>query len=133
VATLIDSSVLIAAERGDLDIDRISTRYAEEDVAISAITATELLHGVHRARTASQRHRRQAFVEGLLAQLPVVAFDLTVARVHASLWADLAGRGVAIGERDLMIGATAIAKNYSVTTRDQRSFPRIPGLKVLRL
>ena len=122
--------MLIAAERGDLAPDALSTRYAEEDVAISAVTASELLHGVHRARTASQRHRRQAFVEGLLAQLPVIAFDLTVARVHASLWADLAKRGVAVGERDLMIGATAIARNYTVATRDGRGFSKIPGLKV---
>jgi len=130
MATLIDSSVLIAAERGDLPLDALSARYAEEDVAISAVTASELLHGVHRARTASQRHRRQAFIEGLLAQLPVIAYDLTVARVHASLWADLAKRGVAVGERDLMIGATAIAGNYTVATRDERSFSKIPGLSV---
>ncbi len=130
MATLIDSSVLIAAERGDLALDVLSTRYADEDVAISAVTASELLHGVHRARTAAQRHRRQAFVEGLLAQLPVIAFDLSVARVHASIWADLAKRGVAVGERDLMIGATAIAKNYTVATRDERSFSKIPGLSV---
>jgi predicted nucleic acid-binding protein len=130
MATLIDSSVLIAAERGDLALDAFSARYAEEDVAISAVTASELLHGVHRARTGSQRHRRQAFIEGLLAQLPVIAFDLTVARVHASLWAELAKRGVAVGERDLMIGATAIARNYTVATRDERSFSKIPGLSV---
>jgi tRNA(fMet)-specific endonuclease VapC len=133
MATLIDSSVLIAAERGHLNFDDISARYREEDMAIAAVTASELLHGVHRARTAFQRHRRQAFVEGLLAQLPVIAFDLTVARIHASLWAGLAKRGVAVGERDLMIGATAIAKDYALVTRDERSFPKIPGLKVQRL
>jgi predicted nucleic acid-binding protein len=133
MATLIDSSVLIAAERGQLDFGDLSAHYAEEDVAISAITASELLHGVPRARTAAQRHRRQAFVEGLVAQLPVIAFDLTVARVHASLWADLAKRGVAVGERDLMIAATAIAKDYAIATRDGRSFAKIPGLKVRRL
>ena len=130
MATLIDSSVLIAAERGQLDFDAIA---AEEDVAISAVTASELLHGVHRARTPAQRHRRQAFVEGLMAQLPVIAFDLIVARVHASLWADLAKRGIAVGERDLMIGATAIAKGYAIATRDEPSFPKVPGPKVSRL
>jgi tRNA(fMet)-specific endonuclease VapC len=133
MAALIDSSVLIAAERGHLEIDVIAARFAEEDVALSAVTASELLHGLYRARTAAQRHRRQAFVEGLLAQLPVIPFDLTVARVHASLWADLSARGVAIGERDLMIGATAISKGYSIATRDERSFSKIPGLKVQRL
>jgi predicted nucleic acid-binding protein len=130
MATLIDSSVLIAAERGDLALDAFSAHYGDEDVAISAVTASELLHGVHRAKTPAQRHRRQAFVEGLLAQLPVIAFDLTVARVHASLWADLAKRGGAVGERDLMIGATAIARNCTLAIRDERSFSKIPGLSV---
>ena len=130
MAALIDSSVLIAVERGDLSAEVISTRYAETDVAMSAVTASELLHGVHRAGTPGQRHRRQAFVEGLLAQFPVVGFDLTVARVHASLWAGLARRGVSVGERDLMIGATAIAKDYTLVTRDERSFSKIPGLSV---
>jgi len=51
---LIDSSVLIAAERGQLNLDDIA---AEEDVAISAVTASELLHGVHPAQTPVQRHR----------------------------------------------------------------------------
>jgi predicted nucleic acid-binding protein len=130
MATLIDSSVLIAAERGELALDAFTARYAEEDVAISAITASELLHGIYRAETAGQRHRRQAFVEGLLAQLPVIPFDLTVARVHASLWADLARRGITVGERDLIIGATAIAGNYVMASRGGRSFSKIPGLKV---
>ncbi|HUO04026.1 MAG TPA: PIN domain-containing protein [Candidatus Binataceae bacterium] len=133
MATLIDSSVLIAAERGQIDLDRLSARFAGEDIAISAVTAAELLHGVHRARSSAQRNRRRAFVEGLLAELPVLAFDLTVARVHAALWADLARRGIAAGERDLMIGATAIARNYAVATRDDRSFPRMPDLNVVRI
>jgi tRNA(fMet)-specific endonuclease VapC len=70
MATLIDSSVLIAADRGQLNFDEIATRYPEEDVAMSAVTASELYTG-HRARTATQRHRHQAFVDGLIAQLPV--------------------------------------------------------------
>lgn len=133
MAALIDSSLLIAAERGQLDLTELTNRYAEEELAISVITASELLHGVHRATTVTLRSRRQAFVEPILARMPVVEFDLTVARVHASLWANLARRGTTVGERDLMIAATAIAKGYSVATRDQRSFPKIPGLKVDRL
>lgn len=130
MAALIDLSVLIAVERGSLGLEEFSARYAGEEVAISAVTASELLHGVHRAQTVAQRNRRQTFVEGLLAQIPVIAFDLSVARVHASLWAELAGRGVAVGERDLLIAATAIAKDYTVATRDERSFSKIPGLTV---
>lgn len=133
MAALIDSSVLIAVERGDLHLEAFEAACAEQEVAISAVTASEFLHGVHRARTSPPRHGRQAFVEGLFAQLPVIPFDLRVARVHASLWADLAENGVTVGERDLMVGATAIAWNYAVVTRDMRSFPKIPELRVQKL
>lgn len=133
MATLIDSSVLIAAERGDVDLERWAKQraHASEIAAISAVTASELLHGVHRARTAMQRQRRQAYVEGLLSQLPTLPFDLNSARIHAAVWADLAEAGVVVGERDLMIAATALAFDHSVTTRDHRSFSRIPGLRVV--
>jgi predicted nucleic acid-binding protein len=62
----------------------------------------------------------------------VVAFDLVAARVHARLWAELARAGVAVGERDLLIAATAMAHSFAVATRHQRSFPKIPGLTVVR-
>jgi tRNA(fMet)-specific endonuclease VapC len=68
---LIDSSVLIAWERDRLDLQPQLEEYTEEDFAISAITASELLHGVHRAAN-PQRRRREAFVEGLLARLPIL-------------------------------------------------------------
>ncbi|MGH9466394.1 MAG: PIN domain-containing protein [Terriglobales bacterium] len=128
MAALIDASVLVAIERGALSPDTLASRYSDQDVALSAVTASELLHGVERTAGA-QRQRRQAFVENLLARVPVVAFDLVAARVHASLWAALAQAGVSIGERDLLIAATAMAHGGWVVTRDRRSFPHIPGLR----
>ena len=129
---LIDSSVLIAWERDRLDLQSQLAEYAEEDFAISAITAAELLHGVHRAANPAQRRRREAFVEGLLARLPVISFDAVAARIHARLSAELAANGTAVGPHDLIIAATALTKGYIVTTRDERSFPRIPGLSYQR-
>jgi predicted nucleic acid-binding protein len=133
VGTLIDSSVLIGAERRALDLDAAMPAHADEPVGIAAITASELLHGVHRAVTLVQRHRRETFVENLLAVLPVFPFDLMTARIHASLWASLAAKGASVGAHDLLIGATAIAAGYRVATRDRRSFGRIPGLRVVVL
>ena len=129
---LIDSSVLIAWERDRLDLHAQLVEYAEEDFAISAITASELLHGVHRASNSAQRRRREAFVEGLLARIPIISFDAVAARIHARLSAELAAQGTAVGPHDLIIAATALTKGYIVTTRDERSFPRIPGLSYQR-
>ena len=132
MATLIDSSVLIAIERQRLGLDTVLAEHGEEAAAIAAITASELLHGVHRAKTTKQRVHREAFVEQVLTNVAVVPFDLVVARVHARLWADLAAKGVSVGTHDLLIAATALATGSTVATRDDRSFPRIPGLSFAR-
>jgi tRNA(fMet)-specific endonuclease VapC len=132
MATLIDASVLIEAGRGRLDLADLLSAAADEPAAIAAITASELLHGVHRAVPPRFRTRREAFVEHLLSRLPVIPFDILAARVHARIWADLSARGVVLGPHDLLIGATAIAIGASVITRDLRSFPKIPHLNVTR-
>jgi predicted nucleic acid-binding protein len=128
---LIDSSVLVAAGRGDVDLDAVLARHRDEPVAMAAITASELLHGVHRLKGA-RRARTEAVVERLLSRLPAIPFDLSVARVHATLSAELRTRGTPVGAHDLQIAATAVLLDYQVATRDLRSFPRIRGLRVLR-
>jgi tRNA(fMet)-specific endonuclease VapC len=133
VGTLIDSSVLISLGRGPLDVHRAVAGHGDEQVAIAAITASELLHGVRRAATTSQRQRRETFVERMLSVLPILPFDGVTARIHASLWANLASKGKTVGAHDLLIAATAIAAGYRVLTRDRRSFGKIPGLEVLVL
>lgn len=129
---LIDSSVLVAAERGLLDLDPLLRDHDADEVGIAAITASELLHGVHRLSGAVRRLRTQALVEEVLARVTVVPFDLDVARVHAMLSAELRAKGAAIGAHDLLIAATAVHLDAAVATRDLRSFPKIRGLEVLR-
>jgi tRNA(fMet)-specific endonuclease VapC len=102
----------------------------DEERAISVITVSELLHGVHRA-TRAQRARRSAFVEHLLAGFEPVPITETVARVHAEVWADLSRRGQRIGAHDLWIAATALAHGLGVATRDRADFGRVRGLRVL--
>jgi len=130
VGVLIDTSLLVAAERGHT---ALALAGGSEEVALAAITASELLHGVYRADSTARRVRRQAFVEGLLAAVEVVPFDLPVARVHAELQADLGRRGIRVGSHDLLIAATALARGDIVATLDRRSFSRIPDLEVLVL
>ena len=127
---MIDSSVLIAAERGLVDLAAM-TAAAEDEVAIASITASELLHGVHRLKGAG-RARAERFVERVLAVLPIVPFDLPIARVHAALSAELGARGTPVGAHDLIIAATAVWLEYEVATRDLRSFSRIRGVTVRR-
>jgi tRNA(fMet)-specific endonuclease VapC len=102
-----------------------------EPVAISSITASELLHGCDRARDAATRVRRSAFVDALLEAIPVVPFGLIEARRHAEIWADLAKRGKMIGAHDLIIAATALARGEGVATLNKLEFRHVAGLRVV--
>jgi predicted nucleic acid-binding protein len=131
MAALIDSSVLIAGERGQLELEEFLKEHGETELALAAVSASELLHGIHRLRASAREIRAEAWVEAILASLPVLPFDIACARAHARLGAELARKGVTVGGHDLMIGATALAHGCSVLTRDRRSFPKVPELDVI--
>jgi tRNA(fMet)-specific endonuclease VapC len=132
LGSLIDSSVFIAAERGDLSVRAGLTLLdpTAGDFFISVVTVFELLHGVHRA-TVAKRAAREAYVENALQTFPILVFDEAAARVFASTDAALSAAGNKLAVEDLMIAATALAHGHDVVTRDMRSFPRVPGLRVV--
>jgi len=101
----------------------------EDDVAIAAITAAELLVGVQLA-DARRRPRRVAFVEDLLSAIPVEAYDLAVAREHALLLAHSRRTGRARGAHDLIIAATAVERARIVVTTDPEGFEGLPGVEL---
>jgi tRNA(fMet)-specific endonuclease VapC len=128
VALLIDTSVLVGLERAGATAPLVELE--DESTFISAISASELLHGVERATDEARRARRQAFVERVLDSLPVLPFDLDAARVHARIWASLLRRGAAIGAHDLIIAATALSRDLVVLTHNTREFSRVEGLSL---
>lgn len=128
MAQLIDTSVFIALERRNLPVDILLVAVRDEPVALAAITASELLVGVHRANTPARRIRREAFVDELIETIPIIPFDLKAARVHARLAAQLLKKKGLIGSHDLIIAATAMANDMGVLTDNVRDFSRIPGL-----
>lgn len=127
---IVDTNVLIAFERRGEPVD-VSVWEPTEDVFISVITVSELLTGVHRADTEARKTRRSAFVEAIIGGITALEFTTEVARIHAELWADLAGRGLPIGAHDLIIAATAVAYDLSLLTDNSDEFMRIPGLNVV--
>jgi len=127
---LIDASILIEHERGRIEVEAYLTGREEEEFFLSVITASELLHGVHRARAAAVRTRRSAWVEAVLQRFPLLTVDLATARVHAQLWAELATQGRQIGPHDLWLAAQCVAHGLVMVTANLREFERVPGLAV---
>ena len=127
---LIDSSVLINVERAGSTVSESIKGREEEEVFLSVVSASELLHGVYRAADAKTKAKRLAFVEAALAAIPVLTIDLATARSHARLWADLAQRGKMIGIHDSWLAATCLAHGLQLATRNIREFKNVPGLDV---
>jgi tRNA(fMet)-specific endonuclease VapC len=125
---LIDASILIEHERGRLELEAHLDGREDEEFFLSVITASELLHGVHRASEPSVRARRSAWVEAVVERFPLLPLDLSAARAHAQVWAQLAGEGRMIGPHDLWLAASCLAHGLTLATSNVREFERVPGL-----
>jgi tRNA(fMet)-specific endonuclease VapC len=99
-------------------------------VAISAITLAELEVGVVLASGRSRRDRG-AFVMDVVATVPVLAYDIDVARAHASLLVAVRRQGRARGAHDLIIAATARATSRTILTADEMAFDALPNVAVM--
>jgi tRNA(fMet)-specific endonuclease VapC len=130
MGVLIDTNMPIAWENGRLDLAAQTAGRAEEDVFVSVVTVSELLHGIHRAINPPIVQRRTEFVERLIARFPALDIDLATARVHAQLWADLEAAGTPIGAHDTWIAATSLHPGLTLVTDNLREFHRVPGLTV---
>jgi tRNA(fMet)-specific endonuclease VapC len=123
---ILDTGVLIAVERGRLDVDAV---LGADDAAIAAITAMELLVGVQRADDA-HRQARTVHVEALLSSLPVEVYSLGVARVHARLAVEAMSKGMPRSAYDMMIASTAAAANRVLLTTDASAgFDQLTGVR----
>jgi tRNA(fMet)-specific endonuclease VapC len=124
---ILDSTVLIGAERSARTLDKLIRD--DDDIAIAAITAAELLVGVELADD-DHRGSRGAFVRSILDTIPIEIYDLTVARSHASLLAHTRRTGTVRGAHDLVIAATAAARDRTIVSADAAAFADLPGVAV---
>jgi len=132
---ILDSSVIIAAERKRQTIEEFLTsigqRFGEIEIAISAVTLAELVHGVARANTPEIRTARRAFINELKKHVPVHPVTDSTAEIAGQISGEQAAKGITLPADDLLIGASAIEQGYGVVTLNARHFGKIPGLHVL--
>jgi len=113
VAVLLDTSVLIAAEKGP-----------EEDAAISVVSLTELHFGVLVARDDEARALRVRRLGAIEEHFDALAFDAAAARECGRLYALVSQRGGAPRRRalDLAIAATANVHGVPLMTYNIKDF-----------
>jgi tRNA(fMet)-specific endonuclease VapC len=118
---------LVDAERGgDSLIEAVDDG---DDVAVAAITVAELKVGVQLAK-GRRSEKRERFVAAVLEAVSIEPYDVNVADAHAVLLAHVRRTGTPRGAHDLIIAATAQARERQVVSFDQRGFAGLPGVSI---
>jgi|SRR5208282_3777585 len=134
---ILDSSVVIAAERrGETVAQLLRWVFAatgDQEIALSSVGLTELVHGIYRAQGHDARARREAFIRDLLDAVEVLPYTKETALLAGKLDGEQQSRGVVVPFSDLLIGATALLNQFSLVTVNARHFRLMPGLAVIEL
>jgi tRNA(fMet)-specific endonuclease VapC len=124
---LLDTSTCVFALRGHAGTAGRLSAVPRADIAVSVMTVAELQVGVRKSRvTEVLRIELDAF----LAPIRILPFDAPAADHYVEARCALEAAGRPIGERDLIIAATALAHDLTVVTNNTREFRRVPGLRV---
>jgi tRNA(fMet)-specific endonuclease VapC len=125
---LLDTTFLIDVDRATGAFDALIGD--DDDVAIAAVTVAELQVGVE-LTTGKRQANRRAFVEDVIAHIPVMNYDLAVAEAHARLLAAVRRQGIPRGAHDLIIAATAVTTGRTLVSADARGVAGLPGVDIL--
>jgi tRNA(fMet)-specific endonuclease VapC len=124
---ILDTTVLVDAERGDTSLEDVIDD--SDDVAVAAITVAELKVSV-RLATGGRHAKREQFVGVVLEAVSIEPYDLDVAEAHAALLAHVRQTGTPRGAHDLIIAATARARGRQVVTSDESGFSDLPKVSL---
>ena len=96
-------------------------------LAISAITLSELLHGVEKSQHVSKNLKA---VEDFCSRLDVLEYDQKAAAHYGEIRAQLERLGTRIGVNDIHIAAHARSLGVSLVTNNMKDFERVDGLRL---
>ncbi len=134
---LLDSSVLACAHGRPRPLtelfETVLEKFGERDLMVSAVTVLELELAFWRAGAPGIAVRRRAYLDQLLASVPVQPFTAEIADLAAHLSAKANERGDAIPLSGLQIGATALYFKFDVAASTGGRFAALPELKVMEI
>lgn len=124
---LLDTNTCVYAIKRDSRVLRSLQEHSPDDFGVSAITVAELWFG---AAKSSRPQQTRSSVDAFLKPFDVLPFAGEAAEEYAEIRLQLERAGRPIGERDLLIAATAKSRGLTVVTHNVREFARVSGLNV---
>lgn len=124
---LLDTNTCVYAIKREPQVLSRLQQHSPDDFGISAITVAELWFG---AAKSSRPQQTFSSVNDFLKPFEILPFATEAAEKYAETRLLLEKAGQPIGERDLLIAATAKSRRLTVVTHNVGEFSRVSGLKV---
>ena len=98
------------------------------EIFVSVISWAEVVYGFKKIKAINKTKLFQNFLDNY--QIKVIPIDQEVAEKYLDVKIDLESRRLPLDDFDLLIAATALAKNLFLATRNIKHFERIEGLNL---
>jgi predicted nucleic acid-binding protein len=122
---ILDTSVLIAYERGTIDRAALDN----DELAIAAVSVAEYRIGIELADTPARAADRARALAAIMSAVDVLDYTEATAACHARLIAHTRRTGTRRGAHDLIIAAHAQQTDRTVLTFDANArFADLPGV-----
>ena len=123
---ILDTDISSYLIRGDHEA--VTRKFSElyDSCVISSITAAELQYGAKKRNNKQLTQKVKAFCD----LVEIVPWDEDAAKAYAKLRVELETSGTPIGNMDMLIAASALARKAVLVTNNTEHFSRIKDLKL---
>ena len=123
---ILDTDISSYLIRGDHET--VTKKFSElyDSCAISSITAAELQYGARKRNNKQLTQKVKAFCD----LVEIIPWDEDAAKAYAKLRVELETSGTPIGNMDMLIAASALARKAVLVTDNTEHFSRVKDLKL---
>ncbi|MBR1966652.1 MAG: type II toxin-antitoxin system VapC family toxin [Lentisphaeria bacterium] len=123
---ILDTDISSYLIRGDHET--VTKKFSElyDSCAISSITAAELQYGAKKRNNKQLTQKVKAFCD----LVEIIPWDEDAAKAYAKLRVELETSGTPIGNMDMLIAASALARKAVLVTNNTEHFSRVKDLKL---
>ena len=123
---ILDTDISSYLIRGDHET--VTKKFSElyDSCAISSITAAELQYGARKRNNKQLTQKVKAFCD----LVEIIPWDEDAAKAYAKLRVELETSGTPIGNIDMLIAASALARKAVLVTNNTEHFSRVKDLKL---
>ena len=123
---ILDTDISSYLIRGDHET--VTKKFSElyDSCAISSITAAELQYGTKKRNNKQLTQKVKAFCD----LVEIIPWDEDAAKAYAKLRVELETSGTPIGNMDMLIAASALARKAVLVTNNTEHVSRVKDLKL---